>query len=58
MGKNLDIFDIEIDDNDMKYLNSLDRNESYCDQYYFDNPDYPFLLDIAFWKRNFLENGF
>ena len=59
MGQNFDIFDIEIDDEDMSYLNSLDRNERYCDLYWFKNsPDYPFLLDIEFWKRYFLEKSF
>ena len=54
MGQNLDIFDIKIDDEDMRYLNSLDRNERYCDLYWFkDSPDYPFLPDIEFWKGIF-----
>ena len=49
LGQNFDIFDIKIDDEDMRYLNSLDRNERYCDLYWFkDSPDYPFLPDIEF----------
>ena len=54
MGQNLDIFDIKIDDEDMRCLNSLDRNVRICDFIESINSlDYPFSQE--FWKGIFRE---
>ena len=47
MGQNLDIFDIKIDDEDMRCLNSLDRNVRICDFIESINSlDYPFSQEF------------